>query len=78
MRTCQKSVFFSKNSSINSAANFSTNYETAEKVGFERTNYPFRLPLTQGGGLITKQFPRLCKEGTGVVVQGYGTFSAAS
>ena len=25
-------------------------YEAAEKVGFERNNYPLRLPLTQGEG----------------------------
>ena len=49
-----------------------------EKVGFASNDYPLRLPPYTGGELITKRFPRLCKEGTGVVVQDYGTFSAAS
>ena len=48
--------------------------EAAEKVGIVINNYPLRLPPYTGGELITKRFPRLCKEGTGVVVQIMGLF----
>ncbi|RHR75776.1 hypothetical protein DWW52_17540 [Odoribacter sp. AF15-53] len=48
------------------------------KSPFQRKQLPPPAPPYTGGELITKQLPLLCKEGTGVVVQDYGTFSAAS